>query len=178
MKNTKYMGSGGLAFTEQGDMRRLSKYARRGWLLESFAPFGYKLRKSEPQNIVYSVDFHMNVDEEYYSIFESAGWTYVCSAGNGFHIFRAEAGTAPIYSDKGTLIDKYEREKKVMGKAALPVLIALIIFIVARVLSLNGWLPEIVGIFSLCLGIGSLFILIFPGMPYIAYRFKLNKLKK
>lgn len=178
MKNTKYVISGGLAFTEKADMKKLSKYARKGWLLESFAPFGYRLRRSESQNFVYSVDFQMNVDEEYYLIFESAGWTYVCSAGDGFHIFRAAAGTAPIYTDTGTLIDKYEREKKVMGTAALPLLIALIVFILTRIISSNGWLPEIVGEISLYLGLASLFILVFPGLPYIAYRFKLNKLRE
>lgn len=178
MKNTKYVTSGGLAFTEKGDMKKLNKYAKKGWLLESFAPFGYKLRKGEPQNFVYSVDFQMNVDEEYYLIFESAGWTYVCSAGDGFHIFRAAAGTAPIYTDTGTLIDKYEREKKVMGTTALPVLIALIVFILVRIMSSNGWLPEIVGDISLFLGLASLVILVFPGLPYIAYRFKLNKLRQ
>lgn len=49
MKNTKYVTSGGLAFTEKGDMQKLSKYAKRGWLLESFAPLGYKLRKEIPR---------------------------------------------------------------------------------------------------------------------------------
>lgn len=28
MKNTKYVTSGGLAFTEKGDMQKLSKYAK------------------------------------------------------------------------------------------------------------------------------------------------------
>lgn len=168
----------GLAFTEKGDMQKLSKYAKRGWLLESFAPFGYKLRKGDPQTFEYSVDYHTNVDEEYYLIFEDAGWTYVCSAGNGFHIFRAAAGTAPIYSDTGTLIDKYEREKKTMSKAALPLLIALIVFIFLAILGVNGWLPEMVRNISLVLVVVTLCMLVFPGLPYIAYRLKLNKLRE
>lgn len=178
MKNTKYISSGGLAFSEKKDMKRLSKYASKGWLLESFAPFGYKLRKGEPQNLVYSVDFQMNADEEYYLLFEDAGWTYVCSAGDGFHIFRATPGTAPIYTDTGTLIDKYEREKKTVGKLALPLLIALIVFVLFRVTSVVGWLPDIVGDISFFLAIATLLLLVFPGMPYIAYLFKLNKLRE
>lgn len=178
MKNTKYISSGGLAISEKKDMKRLSKYASKGWLLESFAPYGYKLRKGEPQNLVYSVDFQMNADEEYYMLFEDAGWMHVCSAGDGFHIFRAAIGTAPIYSDIDTLVDKYEREKKTMGKFALPLLIALIVFVLLGVASATEWLPDIVGDISFFLSAATLVILVFPGMPYIAYRYKLNKLRE
>lgn len=177
MKSTKYIMSGGLAFTEEKDMKKLSDYAKRGWLLEGFAPLGYRLRRGEPQNLIYSLDYQMNVDEDYDLIFEDAGWTRVCSAGGGLHIFRATAGTPPIYTDKTTLIDKYEREKKVMGNTALPLLIALILFILVRIMSSNGWLPEIVGDISFFLGLASLVTLVFSGLPYIAYSYKLNKLR-
>jgi hypothetical protein len=178
MKSIKYVPSGGLAFTEKRDMQKLSKYAKKGWLLERFAPFGYKLRKGDPQTLEYSVDYHTNVDEEYYSIFEDAGWSYVCSAGEAYHVFRAAAGTAPIYTDTGTLVDKYEREKKSVGKLALPLLIAMIVFIFLGIMGANGWLPEIVMNISRVLGIVTLVMLVFPGLPYIAYRFKLNKLRE
>lgn len=178
MKSTKYVGSGGLAFSEERDMEKLSKYAKNGWLLERFAPLGFRLRRGQPQNLVYSVDYQVNVDEDYDLIFEDAGWTRVCSAGGNIHIFRAIEGTPPIYSDKTTTIDKYEREKKIMGTTALPSLIATVVFILLGIMSRNDWLPEIVGNISLFLCMVSLIILVFSGMPYIAYRFKLNKLRK
>lgn len=178
MKNTKYIMSGGLAFAEERDMEKLSKYAEKGWLLERFAPLGFRLRRGQPQNLVYSVDYQVNVDEEYDLIFEDAGWSRVCSAGGNIHIFRATAGTSPIYSDKTTTIDKYEREKKIMGITALPSLIACIVFILLQRFSANESLPDIVGKISYYLGGVALIILIFSGLPYLAYRSKLNKLRK
>lgn len=178
MKSTKYVGSGGLAFSEERDMKKLSEYAKKGWILEKFAPLGYWLRRGEPQDLVYSLDYQINVDEDYDLIFKDAGWTRVCSAGGNIHIFRATAGTPPIYTDKTTTIDKYEREKKIMGTTALPSLIALIVFVLVGRLGDNGWVPEIVGDISFFLSQVSLIVLVFSGMPYIAYRFKLNKLRK
>ncbi|GAA0593838.1 hypothetical protein GCM10009001_07540 [Virgibacillus siamensis] len=37
MGEKKFVLSGGLAFTERWDMKRLRKYAKKGWLLESFS---------------------------------------------------------------------------------------------------------------------------------------------
>jgi len=178
MKETKYVMSGGLAFTEEKDMKKLSNYAKKGWILEGFAPLGFILRKGEPQNIVYSLDYQKDADEEYFSFFEVAMWTRVCSAGNEIHVFSASEGTKPIYSDKETIIEKYEREKRQMGKYSLPLLIVTVMSFLLRIISGYGWLPEIAGNISLFLGEVFLIILIFPGMPYIAYRFKLNKIRK
>ena len=177
MKSTKYIMSGGFAVAEEKDMDKLGNYAKKGWLLESVTPFGYKMRRSEPQNLVYSLDYQTNVDEDYDLIFEDAGWTRVCSVG-GTHFFRAAAGTTPIFTDKATIIDKYQREKKVTGTIALPSLIALIVFVLLGRMSDNGRLPEIVGDISLILGLLSLFIAIFSGFPHIACQIKLHNLRK
>ncbi|GGG75582.1 DUF2812 domain-containing protein [Paenibacillus radicis (ex Gao et al. 2016)] len=178
MKQTKYVTSGGLAFTEKRDMRKLSKYARKGWLLDSFAPFGYKLRKAEPQNYAYEVDFQVSPDEDYFAIFAEAGWAHICSAGNGFHVFQAPAGTKPIYTDKATLVEKYEREKKMMGRAALPLLLVTLVLALVKAAGIYGVLPALAGNIGFWLAIVSLIVLIFPGMPYIAYHFKLIKYRK
>ncbi|WP_042454394.1 DUF2812 domain-containing protein [Neobacillus dielmonensis] len=173
MGETKYVPSGGLAFTEEQDMKKLSDYAKEGWILAGFAPLGYKLIKGTPQNLIYCVDYHKDVDEEYFSLFEAAGWAHICSQGNEIHIFSAPAGTTPIYSDKETLMEKYEREKRQMGKWAVPFLIATLVFFF-----LSGMLPKILGIVSMVLGLICFIVLIFSGLPYLAYLVKLNKLRK
>ncbi|PEA56757.1 hypothetical protein CON64_00515 [Bacillus pseudomycoides] len=178
MKKTKYISSGGLAFYEEKEMKKLDEYAKKGWILEGFAPLGYKLRKDEPKNIQYSLDYQQDADEEYFMYFEEAGWSHVCSSANAIHIFCAPVGTKPIYSDKTTIIEKYDREKKLMGKVALPLLVSTVIFFLLSILSSNNWMPEIVGNIASFLGFVSLVILVFPGMPYIAYCFKANKLRK
>ncbi|MDP4524449.1 DUF2812 domain-containing protein [Bacillus halotolerans] len=57
MKQKKYMMSEGLAFSEEKDMKKLSDMASKGWLLDSFAVMGYNLRKAEPRNVTYSLDY-------------------------------------------------------------------------------------------------------------------------
>lgn len=178
MKKTKYVPSGGLAFFEEKDMKKLSNYAKEGWILEDFALLGYKLRKGKPMNIEYSLDYQKQADEEYFLIFKEAGWSHVCSVGDEIHLFSAPTGTKPIYSDKPTTIEKYEREKKQMGKTALPLFISTFVFLLLSLLSKYGWLPDIIGTIMWILGTISLVILIFPGLPYISYLFRLNKLKR
>ena len=58
--------------------------------------------------------------------FKEAGWQHVCSTGHAMHIFSASPGTKPIYSDVETIIDRYEREKRSVGKAALSILVAMV----------------------------------------------------
>ena len=175
MKKVKYIPSGGLAFFEEKEMKKLSRYAREGWILGKFAGLGYRLRKGEPQNIEYSLDYQKEADGEYFAFFEAAGWSQVCSVGNEIHIFSAPAGTKPIYTDKPTIVDKYEREKKQMGKAALPFLISTIVF---WLLSSWGGVEGIAKILFQVLGMISFLILIFPGMPYLSYQYKLLKLRR
>ena len=139
MKQTKYINSGGLAFFENQDMRKLDEYAKEGWILESFTPFGYKLIKVKPENIKYSLDYQKKVDADYFSYFEAAGWTHVCSGGNQIHIFSAPEGTHPIYTEKVTMFEKYETARKSMGKVALPTLIITLILFLLTVLSGIRW---------------------------------------
>jgi len=178
VKQTKYIMSGGIAFSEEKDLEKLSNYAKKGWILDRFALFGYKLKKAEPQEIQYSMDFQPDADEEYFMYFEEAGWSHACSIGNEIHIFSASMKAKPIYSDKVTIIEKYEREKKQMGKAALITLTISIMFLLFNIMSLYGWLPEYIGNISEILLIISIIILVFPGLPYIAYLYRLNKLRK
>lgn len=178
MKLTKYIPSMGLAFFEEKEMKKLRKYAKEGWFLESFAPLGYKLRKGRPKDIEYSLDYNKGADEDYYSYFEAAGWSHVCSTGNEIHIFSSPLGTKPIYSDKVTHIEKYEREHKQMGKLALPSLIVFVIFLSLSILANYSLIPKNIGTVSVILTIIALVPIVFSGLPYVSYHFKLKKMRK
>ena len=125
MNKTKYMMSGGLAFTEKGDMEMLSKKAKKGWHLKSFAFMGYRLQKSTPEDVQYTVDYRSLEDgerEEYLEFFAAAGWEYVCSSYD-IHIFKAPTGTKPIYSDRESATDKIDRTLRpvyAIGKFIFP----------------------------------------------------------
>lgn len=177
MKKTKYILSGGIAFTEQEDLQKLSDYAKKGWLLDRMVFFGYALKKGKPQELQYSLDFQEHADDEYFLLFKEAGWQHVCSTGNAMHIFSALPGTKPIYSDVETIVDRYKREKHSVGKAALSILVAMVFLLLFDVMSLYGWLPKAVGTITEILVATLTVLLVFPGLPYLAYQRKLKKLR-
>lgn len=126
-KDIKYVPSGGLLLSEEEDLKKLSKLAKEGWILESFEKLSFKLRKSDPQNVEYCIDYNNEKDDldEYLSMFENSEWKHVCSY-DGHHFFMAPKGSRPIYTDRETLSSKYEKQYKLMKKS-LTGLISLII---------------------------------------------------
>ncbi|MBW7475450.1 DUF2812 domain-containing protein [Paenibacillus oenotherae] len=129
-KQRRYIASGGLAFTENRDMNKLSRLAAKGWLLESFASFGYYVRRGEPQQLVYSVDYNKVEHDElrdYVELFEASGWTKVCSQER-IHIFSAPAGTKPIYTDSDTKSEKYKSLVRLMKPMLAVPLFTVIMF--------------------------------------------------
>jgi hypothetical protein len=179
MQKVKYIYNGGLAFSEEKDMQRLNDFAKKGWFLESFAllGFGYKLRKGKPKELVYNLDYRIDADEEYFSLFEASGWSLICSAGH-LHIFAAPAGTKPIYTDQQTLREKYEKERSLTGKFAFSFLTACLVFFLLANFGEGTWLPLWASKTFLTLGTLTLLPFIFTGIPYIGYIIKLYRLQK
>ncbi|WP_027956375.1 DUF2812 domain-containing protein [Halobacillus kuroshimensis] len=171
----KYIMSQGLALGEEKDMEKLKSYAAQGWMLDGFAPFGFWLKKGRKQHLIFAVDYCHNPDEEYFAYFEAAGWTPVCSAGSHIHIFSAPAGTEPIYSDYESTFNKYAGEKKKCGRIALPALIATMFL---SFLSQINSMPFLLTEMFIYTGFAAIIILIFSGMPYLGYTYKLKKLKE
>src|SRR5690625_1159093 len=122
MSRKKYITSGGLAFTEKGDMEKLRRYSKKGWHVKKFTFMGYTLEEGEGTDYVYTIDYRLlddDEEEEYYDLFSSAGWSHVTSEGN-IHLFRAYPGTKPIYTDQDTTITKYENSSHYFKKWAVP----------------------------------------------------------
>ncbi|MGH4138321.1 DUF2812 domain-containing protein [Clostridium sp.] len=174
---SKYVMISGLAFSEEGDMEKLKNYASQGWILEDIVGgFFYKLRKDKPQNIVYNLDYQTDTNEEYFTIFKEAGWKLVVSIENYMHIFSAQAGTKPIYSDCESEIDKYTSIRNRTRKGTLYSLIIAIVLMGLLVVSLIVIKP----IFLIILGllIIDIFIFVFNFMPYLAYNSRIKQIKK
>lgn len=116
-KDRKSFMSGGLAFAEEEDMQKLSDLAKEGWILDSFKYLSYQLKKSEPQDLVYCVDFNFDKKDlqSYFEIFEDSDWEHVCSY-DGYHFFKAPPGTVPIYTDEYTKNLKYKKLYKLLDK--------------------------------------------------------------
>lgn len=173
----KYIMIRGLAFSEEDDMEKLKNYASQGWILEDIVGgFFYKLRKDKPQHIVYNLDYQTETNEEYFTMFKEAGWKPVVSIENYMHIFSAQVGTKPIYSDCESEIDKYTSIRNTTRKGTLYSLIIAIALIGLLVVSLMVIKP----IFLIILGllIIDIFIFVFNFMPYLAYNSRIKQIKK
>ncbi|MEG0440473.1 MAG: DUF2812 domain-containing protein [Solibacillus sp.] len=113
MTKTKYFTSGGIAFSEKGDLTRLKKFASKGWNVKGYKGMGYELEKGEPEEVDFSIDIHHLAEgdeDEYFAMFEYAGWEHVCTNNHtNTHLFKAPVGTEPIYSDKETKVEKLLR---------------------------------------------------------------------
>lgn len=176
MKN-RYVMISGLAFREESDMEKLKNYASQGWILEDIiGGFFYKLKKDKPQDIIYNLDYQPESNEEYFTIFKEAGWKLVVSVENYMHIFSAQAGTKPIYSDCESEIDKYTNIRNRTKKGTLYSLIIAVALIGLLVVSLNAIRP----IFLIILGllIIDIFMFVFNFMPYLAYNSRIKQIKK
>jgi len=173
----KYVMIRGLAFSEESDMKKLSDYAKQGWILEGISGgFLYKLRKDTPQDLVYSLDYQTEADEEYFSLFKEAGWKKVVSVENQMHIFSAQTGTKPIYSDGPSEIDKYIRLKNAMKRGAIYSSIAGIVLI--ALLALSVFAARQIFIILLGFLVIDIFIFTFNFMPYLSYNSRIKQIKK
>lgn len=174
---SKYVMINGLAFSEESDMEKLKNYASQGWILENIVGgFFYKLRKDKPQNIVYNLDYQTETNEEYFTIFKEAGWKLVVSIENYMHIFSAQAGTKPIYSDCESEIDKYTSIRNRTRKGTLYSLILAILLMGLLVVSVIAIKP----IFLIILGLLmiDIVVFVFNFMPYLAYNSRIKQIKK
>lgn len=182
MAQTKYIASGGLAFDEEKDMEKLEKLAREGWVFDRFYFMGYKLKKTSPKEIQYAIDYRKGVDRDYFAYFEEAGWKYEGTSGDYIHLFSAPKGIAPIYTDHTTILEKYESEKRSMGKAAFITLLLNIaiaalfyFFTTLPIFSTNESTIKIV--FAILQTI-TLIFLVFCGLPFLGYLYKVRKWRR
>lgn len=144
MSKTKYITSGGLAFSEERDMEKLRRYSLKGWHVRNFKFMGYTLEKGESNDYIYSVDYrslNKNEEEEYYELFSSSGWSHVDSQGD-IHLFRAIPGTNPIYTDLESTVEKYSNLSTTMKKIGIPLILITLLLWVATMVS-SGTLKSI-----------------------------------
>ncbi|MFA8438195.1 DUF2812 domain-containing protein [Pueribacillus sp. YX66] len=157
MSQTKYITSGGLAFSENKDMEKLRKYSLKGWHVRDFKFMGYTLEKGVSSDYVYSVDYRSlkaEEEEEYFDFFSSAGWSHVASEAD-IHLFRANPGTKPIYTDHDTRIEKYKSSIDSIRKFAVPFVLMTILAWIGTMLS-SGSLESVLLVVAVILSVIAL----------------------
>ncbi|MGG7056828.1 DUF2812 domain-containing protein [Clostridium tertium] len=171
---SKYVMISGLAFSEEDDMEKLKNYARQGWILEGITGgFFYKLKKDNPQDLVYSVDYQIGADEEYFAMFKEAGWDLVTSVGNQIYIFMAQVGAKPIYSDSESEVNKYITMRNQTKKGSLYSLLVAIALIFLSIISIKPISFLILGLLVI-----DICVFIFNFMPYVAYNYRIKQIQK
>lgn len=154
MRQTKYITSGGLAFSEDKDMEKLRRFSLKGWHVSDFKFMGYTLEKGESSDYIYSVDYRSlreDEDEEYFDFFSSSGWSHTASKGD-IHLFRAHPGTRPIYSDRDTSVEKYENLIGSMKCLAIPLVLITVLVWGGAMIS-SGTLKSLLHVIAVILSV-------------------------
>ncbi|GIN71972.1 hypothetical protein J14TS2_24470 [Bacillus sp. J14TS2] len=155
MRQTKYIMSGGLAFSEDKDMEKLRQLSLKGWHVSDFKFMGYTLEKRESAEYIYSIDYRSvkkDEEEEYLEFFSSAGWSHIASEAN-IHLFRALPGTQPIYTDRDTTAEKYKNLSNSMNKLAIPFVLITALAWVAVMISSGSLQSILLGVAVILTGV-------------------------
>lgn len=105
----------------------LHEMSKKGWHLISIGIFYYIFQKGNPHDYTYRFDFKVlkkDDMEDYISIFEDAGWTYIGSTGSR-HYFKTESekDTGPeLYNDNRSKMEKYKRLLFFLGIIFFPIM--------------------------------------------------------
>lgn len=78
------------AWEDEKEEKWLEQMAADGWRLISVAPYVYKFQRSEPERVIFRLDYKMTTDkdyQEYLMLFKDAGWEMFATFSN-WHYFK------------------------------------------------------------------------------------------
>ncbi|MDP2843729.1 MAG: DUF2812 domain-containing protein [Anaerolineaceae bacterium] len=102
------------AWEDEKEEKWLEQMAADGWKLISVAPYVYKFQRSEPERIIFRLDYKNTLDkdyQEYLSLFEDAGWELFTTFANWQYFkIKPENNEVPeIYNSGKAKAQKYRR---------------------------------------------------------------------
>jgi len=170
----------GLAFAEEYDLQRLSKWAAEGWRLVKVNNMSMVLEQSTPEQVVFAIDYQDAPDAEYFALCATAGWQHVVSVEHVIHLFKAPLGTPAIFS-AADMTTKYQRAARIFAKPAIWSSVALVLAVVGFFGWIQQWLVTngnpMVALVGKIMAIIVLFAIattsIFTLLPWLAYRLRL-----
>jgi hypothetical protein len=90
----------------------LTEMSKKGLHLKDYKLFTYVFEEDPNRSYVYQTDFRPQATEDYFQLYEDAGWEYVTDAVNLFHYFRTDASEPNIgklYTDKESIQESFKR---------------------------------------------------------------------
>ena len=102
------------AWEDEKEEKWLEQMAADGWKLISVAPYVYKFQRSEPEKVVYRLDYKNTLDkdyQEYLTLFKDAGWELFATFSNWqyFKIKPENDDVPEIYNSGKAKAQKYRR---------------------------------------------------------------------
>ncbi|WP_410512879.1 DUF2812 domain-containing protein [Paenibacillus sp. BR2-3] len=167
----KYRMSGGLAMAPVSDMNLLKKMSQKGWHVTGMRGIFYRFEKGLPHDFDYSLNLEERINPEMMSFYEASGWTPIV-AESGYQIFRAKAGSSPIFSDSESEIELLSRNRQQYGKWSLVPMSLMIVFIIVA-----NWIEWDTFIFT-GLGLFMFVCFIFTFLPFIGFSISLHRRKR
>ena len=138
MAKYKYRMGNGLAISPEKDMQMFAEMSAKGWHLEENDGMLFRFAQGEPHRYIYALNMDEDTDETMYETYAQCGWTPVIKE-KGMHIFRAEEGTPPIFSDVESKCEVLEKERRKFGIYAIVWGIITVILLIAAGI-LTSWL--------------------------------------
>jgi hypothetical protein len=165
-----------LKWGEEYDMEKLSLEAKKGYIVEKLG-FRYTLSYQMPQDLIFAIDYRDHPDDEYFELIKKSGWVHVDSL-DYIHLFKAPLGTAPLYTDTATQIEKYTQETRRMGLYSLAAILLLLVISLGITPSLLDYEPINWGWLVILLNGFGLGLVTFTILPFFNYWGRVNQLKK
>lgn len=102
------------AWEDEKEEKWLEQMAADGWRLISVAPYVYKFQRSEPEKVVFRLDYKNTLDkdyQEYLTLFKDAGWELFATFANWqyFKIKPENEEIPEIYNSGKAKAQKYRR---------------------------------------------------------------------
>lgn len=173
--NRKYIFNSARLFFQNKGVDKLKKYAQEGWVFEKFCCKGFviQLKKTEPQDIQYQLDFQLNPEETYFSARADQGWQLVDTT-DYIQVFQAPEESMPFNADYEPFIKELKQEGNWLGKYVFILGIFLVLSFVFRKLAAWQWLQLILLGVILLLSVTFTIVLI----PYVLNKCRVYYLMK
>jgi hypothetical protein len=149
------------------DMKVLREMSQKGWHISELKGFWYRFEEGEPHEYEYSLNLEQNPSVDMVSFYEASGWTPIVIT-EGYQIFRAEAGTPPIFSDWDSEREVLSENRRLAGKRSA--ILGGLLLLCLALLWFTAGNPAVLIVF-LCVWCPFIFIFI----PFIGYNVSLHK---
>lgn len=167
----KYKLAGGFAITPEREIKLFKEMSNKGWHLTGMkGSLLYLFEKGEPYSYDYALNFEDEIDQDMLAYYEASGWSPVIII-YGIQVFRAKAGTTPIFSDQESQIEVLEKNWRFCGKWASIFGIMLFIWF---------WISNIfdLGLVTMGVMIALFTCFVFTFFPFVGFTRSLKRLQQ